>query len=124
MLFGLPGPATLASVIGCAYACACICILGLLGAPEVSCCGGAAEVASGLFRRSSRGIASEICRFWVPAAGMAVAATAVRAGSALANSSLTATRSSPSLEMMTREVPPDMICKGRKELREGRKSGN
>jgi len=51
---------------------------------------------------------------------MAVAATVVRVGSALANSSLTATRSSSSsLEMMTGEVPPDMTCKG-KEGVEGR----
>jgi len=48
-----------------------------------------------------------------------VAATAAGAGSALANSSLTATRSSSSLEMMARKVPPDMICK-RKEGVEGR----
>jgi len=48
-----------------------------------------------------------------------VAATAVGAGSALANSSLTATGLSSSLEMMTGEVPPDMICKG-KEGVEGR----
>ena len=48
-----------------------------------------------------------------------MAATAVGAGSALANSSLTATGLSSSLEMMTGEVPPDMICKG-KEGVEGR----
>ena len=53
-----------------------------------------------------------------------MAATAVGARSALANSSLTATRSSSSssLEMMTGEVPPDMICKGKEgvEGREGK----
>ena len=46
-------------------------------------------------------------------------ATAVGTGPTLANSSLTAIRSSSSLEMMTGEVPPDMICKG-KEGVEGR----
>jgi len=55
---------------------------------------------------------------WVLAAGMAVAATAVGAGSALANSSLTATRSSSSLEMMTGKVPLDMICKGKEGVEE------
>jgi hypothetical protein len=73
MPFGLPGPATLADVVGCA----CIYLLGLLGTPKASCCGGAAEVVSGLFGRSSRGTASETCRLWVPAAGLAVAAAAV-----------------------------------------------
>src|SRR2546423_12648222 len=70
--FGLPGPATLQGVIGCASACVCVCIcpLGLLGTPpEACCCGGGAGGVSGLFGRSSRGIASEICRLWVPAAG-------------------------------------------------------
>ena len=73
---------------------------------EASNYDGAAGVVSGSFRRSSRGTASEICRLWVPAAGMAVAVTVVGVGSALANSSLTDTRSSLSLEMMTGEVPP------------------
>ena len=41
------------------------------------------------------------------------ASTAVGTGSTLANSSITATRSSSSLEMMTGEVPPDIICKGK-----------
>jgi hypothetical protein len=58
MSFGLPSPATLASVIDCA----CIYLLDLLGTPpEASYCGGAAEVVSGLLGRSSRGTASEIC---------------------------------------------------------------
>jgi hypothetical protein len=68
------------------------------------------RVVLGLFRRSSRGTASEICRLWVPAAGVAVAVAAVGAGSALANSSLTYTRSSSSassLEMMSGELPPE-----------------
>ena len=114
--------ATLASVIGCASACQCLRLRLYLppGAswaswetPEASCCGSAAEVVSSLFGRSSRDTASEICHLWVPAAGMAGAATAVGAGSALANNSLTATRSSSLLEMMTGEVPLDMICKGK-----------
>ena len=37
-------------------------------------------VVSGLFGRSSRDTASEICRLWVPAAGVAVAVTAVEQG--------------------------------------------
>jgi len=49
---------------------------------------------------------------------MAAAATAVGAGSALANSSLTATRSSSSLEMMTGKVPLDIICKGKEGVEE------
>src|SRR5947209_16028932 len=104
----LPGPAALAGVIACAsiYACAYIWPLGLLGTTRASCCGGAAGVVLGPFGRSSRGIASEICRLWVPAAGMAVAVAVVGAGSAFANSSLTDTRSSSPLEMVTGEAPP------------------
>lgn len=65
-------------------------------------------MVSGLFRRSSRGIASEICRLWVTAAGVAVVVTAVRVGSTLINSLFIDTRSSSSssLEMINREVPP------------------
>ena len=48
-----------------------------------------------------------------------MAAIVVGAGSTLANSSLTATRSSSSLEMMTGEVPPDMICKGKEGVEGG-----
>jgi hypothetical protein len=66
------------------------------------------RMVSGLFSRSSCGTASEICRLWVPAAEVAVAVTAVRAGSALVNSSLTDTRSSlSSLETISGEVPPE-----------------
>jgi hypothetical protein len=36
---------------------------------EASCCGAAAGVVSGLFGRSSRGTASEICHLWVPRGG-------------------------------------------------------
>jgi hypothetical protein len=62
---------------------------------------------SGPFGRLSRGTASEICRFWAPAEGVAVIVAAVGVGSALANSSLTDTgSSSSSLEMMSGEVPP------------------
>src|SRR5271168_72681 len=72
-------------VIGCASACACACACiwppGPPGQPSEACCCGR---FSGLFGRSSRGTASEICRLWVPAAGMAVAVAAVGAGSALA----------------------------------------
>jgi hypothetical protein len=102
---GFRGSAALAGVIGCASACACACLCPR-ALPEACCCGGAAGVVSGLLGRLSRGIASEICRLWVPAAGVAVAVAAVGAGSALANSSLIDTRSSSSLEMMSGEVPP------------------
>src|SRR5436305_15253303 len=66
----LPGP----GVIACAsiYACGYICTLGLLGTPWASCCGGAAGVVLGLFGRLSRGIASQMCRLCVPAAGLEV----------------------------------------------------
>src|SRR5271163_4975497 len=59
-------------------------------------------LVSGPFGRFSRGTASEICRLWVPATEVAVAAVGVGSGSALANDSLTDTRSSSSssLEMM------------------------
>jgi len=69
--------------------------------PWASCTlGGVGTVFSRLFGRSSRGTASEICRLWVPAAGVAVGT-----GFGLANSSLTDTRSSSSsLEMMSGEV--------------------
>src|SRR4051794_29779368 len=91
----LPGP----GVIACAsiYACGYICPLGLLGTPWVSCCGGVAGVVSGTF---GRGIASQICRLCVPAAGIAAAVAVVRPGSAFANSSFTDTRSSSLLEMV------------------------
>ena len=100
----LPGP----GVIACAsiYACGYICPLGLLGTPWVSCYGGAAGVVSGPFGRSSRGIASQICRLGVPTAGMAVAVAVVGAGSAFANSSFTDTRSSSLLETVIGEAPP------------------
>ena len=62
-------------------------------------------MVSGLFGRSSRGTASKIYRLWVPTKGVAVVVAAVGAGSALANSSLTDTRSSSlSLEMMSGDV--------------------
>jgi hypothetical protein len=79
--FGLPGPATLAGVIGCGSACACTCICPPgppAHLPEACCCGGAAGVVSGLFRRSSRGTASEVCRLWIPAAWLAMAVAAHR----------------------------------------------
>jgi len=81
----LLGPAALAGVIACPsiYTCAYNWPLGLLGTPWASCCGGAAGVVSGPFGHSSRVIASEICRLWVPAAGMAVAVAVVGAGSTL-----------------------------------------
>jgi hypothetical protein len=60
--------------------------------PEACRCGGAAGMVSGLFGRSSYGTASEICRLWVPAAEVVVAAAGV--GSTLANNSRTDTRSS------------------------------
>ena len=64
-------------------------------------------MVSGLFGRSSCSTASEICRLWVPVVEVVVVVAAVGAGSALANSSLTDTRSSSSsLETMSGEVPP------------------
>src|SRR2546423_12366059 len=70
--FGLPGPATLQGVIGCASACVCVCIcpLGLLGTPpEAWCCGGGAGVVSGPFWGSSPGLTSEDRRLLGPPAG-------------------------------------------------------
>jgi hypothetical protein len=94
--FGLPGPATLMGVIGCASACACAfacaCIWPWASwAPDppsqnkACCCGATAGVVLGLFGRLFQGIASEICCLWVPAVGVAVAVIAVGAGSTLAN---------------------------------------
>ena len=80
---------------------------GLPGPGVIACASiYAAGVVSGPFGRSSRGIASQICRLCVPAAGMAVAVAVVGAGSAFANSSFTDTRSSSLLEMVTGEAPP------------------
>src|SRR5271170_726242 len=73
--FGLPGPATLAGVIGCACACACACIcpLGLLGTPRSLLLrrrrgGGLRPVWALIPGHSLRDLP-----LWVPAAGVAVA---------------------------------------------------
>ena len=65
-------------------------------APPEACCCGAAGIVSGPFERSSRDIASEICRLWVPAAGVVGAAVEAGLGSSLAKNSFTDTRSSSS----------------------------
>jgi hypothetical protein len=103
--FGLAGSTTLAGVIDytSTRACVCTCLLSLLGIPRSPLLR-RSGVVPGPFGRWPRGTASKICRLWVPAGGGGSCCCWAGSGSALANNSLTDTRSS--LEMMSGEVPP------------------
>jgi hypothetical protein len=104
--FGFQGPTTLAGIYWLRQR---LCLhlylppLGLLGIPEAFCCGGAAGVVSGPFEPGH-----SLCDLPLVGirAGDGSGSCCRGVGSALANSSLTDTRSLSSLEMITRDVPP------------------